>query len=279
MRLLSNLHVKGKPAVLPDRAIRRQSHYFIYRPRMSPNGHFIPQFLLFPRKYMKQELMNGTPPKSNHACHPSGWIQSEKFTQCFVYFIKHTKPTKWDAVILVPNGHYSHTTNMEVITLAREYHVDIITPHHNSHKMQPFSYNLHGAPENILLPRNWKIAPLKPRASRQRLPNRRTIRQCIQRAATGEIMSNGLRVTGLFSCDKFIFRPHDFLLVSEDTYAARVNHPGLVKTSDQSLFNSSNVSLFTSAEALRASDISRVPSLNLQPNTCGGTSKEITSSP
>jgi len=34
MRLLSNLHVKGKPAVLPDRAIPRQSHYFIYRPRI-----------------------------------------------------------------------------------------------------------------------------------------------------------------------------------------------------------------------------------------------------
>jgi len=34
MRLLSNLHVKGEPAVLPDRAIRRQSHYFIYRPRI-----------------------------------------------------------------------------------------------------------------------------------------------------------------------------------------------------------------------------------------------------
>jgi len=36
MRLLSNLHVNGKPAVFPDRAIRRQSHYFIYRPR-TPN--------------------------------------------------------------------------------------------------------------------------------------------------------------------------------------------------------------------------------------------------
>ena len=32
MRLLSNLHVTGKPAVLPDRAIRIQSHYSIYRP-------------------------------------------------------------------------------------------------------------------------------------------------------------------------------------------------------------------------------------------------------
>jgi len=35
MRLLSNLHVKGKPAALPDHAICRQSHYFIYRPRSS----------------------------------------------------------------------------------------------------------------------------------------------------------------------------------------------------------------------------------------------------
>jgi hypothetical protein len=58
-----------------------------------------------------------------------------------------------------------------------------------------------------------------------------------------------------------------------------VNHPGLVKTSDQPLFNSSNFSLFTSAKALRATDISPVPSLNLQPNNLGGTAKKITSSP
>jgi hypothetical protein len=62
---------------------------------------------------------------------------------------------------------------------------------------------------------------------------------------------------------KIIFKPHFFLLVSEDTDAAPVNHPGLVKTSDQPLFSSSNFSPFTSAEALRASDISCVPSLNL----------------
>jgi len=34
MRLLSNLHVKGNPEVLPDRAIRRQFRYFIYRHRI-----------------------------------------------------------------------------------------------------------------------------------------------------------------------------------------------------------------------------------------------------
>jgi hypothetical protein len=44
---------------------------------MSPTGHFIPPLLVFPRKHMKQELMNDTPPGSIHACHPSGWIQRD----------------------------------------------------------------------------------------------------------------------------------------------------------------------------------------------------------
>ena len=34
MRHLPTFHVKGEPTVLPDRAIRRQFHYFIYRTRM-----------------------------------------------------------------------------------------------------------------------------------------------------------------------------------------------------------------------------------------------------
>jgi len=68
------------------------------------------------------------------------------------------------------------------------------------------------------------------------------------------------------------------LLASEDTDAAPVNHPAFVKTSDQPSFSSVNFSLFTSAEAFWASDISPVRSLNLQPNTRGGTAKKITSS-
>jgi hypothetical protein len=57
-----------------------------------------------------------------------------------------------------------------------------------------------------------------------------------------------------------------------------LNHPALVKTSDQPSFISANFSPFTSAEALRASDISAVPSLNLRPNTPGGTVKKMSSS-
>jgi hypothetical protein len=58
-----------------------------------------------------------------------------------------------------------------------------------------------------------------------------------------------------------------------------VNHPALVKTSDRPSFSSVNFLPFTSAEALRASDISDVPSRNLQPYTRGGTAKKMRSSP
>jgi hypothetical protein len=100
-----------------------------------------------------------------------------------------------------------------------------------------------------------------------------------KRAATGEIAANGCRATGPCPCDKNVFRPHEFPLASEDTPAAPVNHPALAKTSDQPSFTSATFSPFSSAEALRASDIGPEPSLSLQPNPRDGTVKRITSSP
>jgi hypothetical protein len=52
-----------------------------------------------------------------------------------------------------------------------------------------------------------------------------------------------------------------------------------VNTSDQPSFISVYFSPLTSAEALRASDISPVPNLNLQPNTRSGTAKKMSKSP
>jgi len=105
---------------------------------MSPSGHFIPLLLVFPRKNMKQELMNGTMPGSIHVCHPSGWIQNKIFFPVVSSFHQTYKADNKDPVILVLDRHYSHTRNLEVITLAQENHVEsICLPPHSSHKMQP----------------------------------------------------------------------------------------------------------------------------------------------
>ena len=104
---------------------------------VSPTGRFTPPLLVFPRKNMKQELMNGTPPASIHTCHPSVWLQSEIFSPVVPSFHQtYTADKRRSCYLSTGRALSTHTRNLEVITLARENHVDIIgLPSHSSHKM------------------------------------------------------------------------------------------------------------------------------------------------
>ena len=122
------LGLKGKGQITSVQSAERGSLVTVIT-CLSPTGHFITPLLVFPRSNTKQETMNDTPPGSIHACHPSGWIQSEIFSQWFLHFIKHTTPTKEDPVILVLDGHYSHTRDLEVITLAERIMLTSFSSH------------------------------------------------------------------------------------------------------------------------------------------------------
>ncbi|XP_046677400.1 MFS-type transporter clz9-like [Homalodisca vitripennis] len=105
---------------------------------MSASGNFVPPMLVFPRKRMKPELMDGAPPGSIAACHISGWIQTDLFTKWFTHFISYVKPTKDDPVVLILDGHTTHTRNLDLIDLARENGVSLVClPPHSSDHMQP----------------------------------------------------------------------------------------------------------------------------------------------
>lgn len=83
---------------------------------MNAAGHYVPPWVVFPRKNMQIELMDGMPPGSVYACHVSGWIQTDVFTQWFRHFISITKPTEECPVLLILDGHYSHTRNLSSLT-------------------------------------------------------------------------------------------------------------------------------------------------------------------
>jgi len=55
------LGLKGNRQVSSLQSAERGSLVTVFN-CISPTGHFIPPLLLFPRKNMKQELMNDTPP-------------------------------------------------------------------------------------------------------------------------------------------------------------------------------------------------------------------------
>ena len=82
--------------------------------------------------------MDGAPAGSNVTCHPSGWIQTDIFTKWFDHFVHFIKPLADDPVLLIVDGHYSHTKNSAVVDKAREHSVAIVSlPPNSEHKMQP----------------------------------------------------------------------------------------------------------------------------------------------
>ncbi|CAG5038973.1 unnamed protein product [Parnassius apollo] len=100
---------------------------------MNVTGHFVPKW-----KNMCEQLMRGSPPGAIGVAHPSGWIQMQIFTDWFKHFIKHTNPTPESKVLLILDGHYSHTRNIDFIDIARENNVKIVSiPPHTTPKLQP----------------------------------------------------------------------------------------------------------------------------------------------
>nr|CAI5865938.1 unnamed protein product [Callosobruchus analis] len=127
-------------------------------------------------------------------------------------FLPNVKPSKNDPVVLVLDGHYSHTRNLELLEVARENGVHIVSlPPHCTHKMQPLD-------KALMSPLKTYYAQAIETWLRQHSGRVIThyqvgklIGEAYNQAATVATAANGFRVTGLFPCDRNVFQPHEFI--------------------------------------------------------------------
>ena len=84
---------------------------------------------------MKPSLMDNAPSGSVGVAGKTGWINEQLFTQWFEHFLAIVQPkSRPQPVLLLADGHSSHTQNLEVIKKARENNVIIlIFPSHCTH--------------------------------------------------------------------------------------------------------------------------------------------------
>jgi len=68
---------------------------------MSASGNYVPPVIIFARKRLKAELMNGAPPDSIMLCSDSGYSNSELFPVWLQHFQKHVVSTESNPVLLI----------------------------------------------------------------------------------------------------------------------------------------------------------------------------------
>lgn len=101
-------------------------------------GSFIPPCFIFPRKRENQILMDHTPASSKGFFQESGWMTGEIFIKYLDHFMEFVKPSKQTPVLLLLDGHCSHTKSLQVLETARANGIILLSlPPHTTHRLQP----------------------------------------------------------------------------------------------------------------------------------------------
>lgn len=179
---------------------------------MGAGGNYIPPFIIFPRQRMKVELMDGAPPGTEFSCHSSGWMQLEIFTEWFKHFLKFAKPTSDDPVLLLLDGHNTHTKNIDFIEMARENHTTVIVfPPHCTHRLQPLDVSFMGPFNKYYIRAIEKYLRINPGRAITTFQISRLLGEAYPEAAQQTIAINGFKKCGIEPMDRHIFKEADFM--------------------------------------------------------------------
>lgn len=178
---------------------------------MSAAGHYIPPLLVFPRVRMKAELLTGAPHGTIAACQPSGWMQTEIFVQWLEHFIGHVRPSTDKPVLLILDGHVTHTKNLNLIDLARKNGVVILClPPHCTHKCQPLDVSFNSPLSQFYSQEVKAWLRMNPGRVVSQFQVASLFGRAYQRAATMQTAVHGFEKTGIYPTNRHVFTEADF---------------------------------------------------------------------
>lgn len=178
----------------------------------SAAGQYVPPMLIFPQKRWQNELLDGAPPGSIGACSESGWVNASLFAKWLEHFVDIARPTKERPIVLILDGHYSHTRNIHIIDRARETGTSIVClPPHSTSRMQPLdvSFVFPLKTYYAVAIENWLAN--HPNRIVRKLQVASIFAEAHCRAATTQNAISGFSKTGIFPFKPDTFRDSDFL--------------------------------------------------------------------
>lgn len=178
---------------------------------MSAGGSFVPPLVIFARKRMKPELTDGAPPGTVFSCFPTGWMQTEIFNDWYDHFLRHTKPTAGDPVLLVLDGHYTHTKNVMFLEKAKQNHTTVLClPPHCSHKLQPLDVSFMNPLNTFFVQAVEKYLRNNPGRAISQYQISSLFGEAYLRAAVPNTAINGFRSCGIVPLNPDVYGEADF---------------------------------------------------------------------
>lgn len=173
-------------------------------------GNTIPPMFIFPRVRYNELFVASGPPESIGAGNSSGWMTEKEFLIFMEHFIKHTKPSPEEPVLLILDNHHSHV-NVQVVKKAKENNIVLLSfPPHCSHKLQPLDVGVYGPLKNYISRQqtNWMCNNPGKTMTIYDLPG--IVKDAFPCAFTMSNSTNSFMKAGLWPCNEDIFLDSDF---------------------------------------------------------------------
>ena len=172
----------------------------------------MPPLMVFPLVRRNNDYLKGALAGGWAEFTSSGWMQSDIFYKWMQKFIEFSRATKEKPVLLILDGHSTHAKNPDLIDLAVENGVTMISfPPHTTHKLQPLDLGLMKPLSTFMtgeLRKTIRKQEGKPVSMKQLFE---LFSKAFLKAATLETAVNSFKKPGIYPLDRNVFTDNDFL--------------------------------------------------------------------
>ncbi|KAK7095676.1 hypothetical protein V1264_005052 [Littorina saxatilis] len=192
-------------------------------------GHYVPPLILFKRKRHCRELADGAPTGSLVTNNESGWMDKDMFLTWIRHFATHVKPSPDRPVLLIMDGHASHTRSLSVIDFARENGIVMLSlPPHATARLQPLDVAFFKPLQTFFIQEQETWMRTNPWRKITAFQIAGIFNKAHVRAASMATAAKGFETTGIWPCNRHVFGEVDFLPSIEDVDAFNISfgHPG-----------------------------------------------------
>lgn len=173
---------------------------------MGATGQFIPPMIVYPNKKAPTNVMVPAGTIYKYSTKKKGWSNTDIFSDYIDHFIKYTKPSVNDPVLLILDNHSSHIA-MEIVEKAKSNHIILLTlPPHTSHYAQPLDVGFM-SPFKLVFGREEKKWMRLNVGTKVWLPNVMTFINTAYNETTNnsKLAENSFRACGIVPFNRYIF--------------------------------------------------------------------------